>query len=204
MIKTAVTLLLVVVFLGQQGTLRRTVAFTKTLQQVESNRFSQGAGVVAQKQDAVEQFEHLASLIREDRIKEAEAQLTRILNAKPNHPVALNLMGTIRAKQGRVNEAEGLFLRAIRSDNQFAGAHMNLAYIYLLQRAPEKAIGQFKDVIGLEPDNSEATEKLADLLLSQKQLDECIRLIEQQRKSRSISPTLLVTLGDAYLAKGAQ
>jgi protein O-GlcNAc transferase len=204
MIKTAVTVLLVVVFLGQYGTWRRTVACTETVQRVESNTFSQGAGVVAQKQDAVEQFEHLASLIREDRIKEAEAQLTRILNAKPNHPVALNLMGTIRAKQGRVNEAEGLFLRAIRSDNQFVGAHMNLAYIYLLQRAPEKAIGQLKDVIGLEPDNSEATEKLADLLLSQKQLDECIRLIEQQRKSRSISPTLLVTLGDAYLAKGAQ
>jgi len=158
----------------------------------------------AQVPDQVERFDKLATLIRDNHIKEAEAQLTGILKAQPNHPVALNLMGTIRAKQGRIKEAEDLFLRAIRSDSQYVGARVNLAYVYLLLRAPEKAIDQLNEVIKLEPDNADAIQKLADLLLSQKRLDDCISLIEQQRKSRSISSTLLVTLGDAYQLKGSQ
>ena len=205
LIRTA-TLLLVGVFSNQNVLSNETTAITKTRQLVKSSRVAPYSMVqtAPQKQDTVEQFEHLAQLIREDRIKDAEARLTTILNAKPNHPIALNLMGTIRAKQGRMNEAEGLFLRAIRSDNQYVGARMNLAYVYLIQRFPEKAIGQLSEIIKLEPENSEAIEKLADLLLSQKRLDECISLIEQQRKSRTNSSSLLVILGDAYQLKGAQ
>ena len=40
---------------------------------------------------------------------------------------------------------------------------MNLVYLYLLKRAPEKAILQLKEVLALEPENAEATEKLAEL-----------------------------------------
>ena len=210
LLRTSATLLLVAAFSVEYGTRSEANAYTRPFEQVDSSSFASGSvmlsivGKTTQEPDPVARFDKLATLIRDNHIKEAEAQLTKILNAQPNHPVALNLMGTIRAKQGRVNEAEDLFLRAIRSDNQYVGARMNLAYVYLLQRAHEKAIGQLNEVVKLEPDNSEAIEKLAELLLSQKRLDECISLIEQQRKSRAISPTLLVILGDAYQLKGAQ
>src|SRR5829696_1025645 len=152
-------------------------------------------------QDLVGQFEQIAAFIRDNRIAEAEKELGAVLRITPELPVALNLMGTIRAKQGRLNEAELLFLRAVRGDKKFTGARMNLVYLYLLKRAPDKSILQLKEVLTLEPDHDEANEKLAELLLSLKRFDECISFIEKQKLSRPISPSLLVVLSDAYLAK---
>jgi tetratricopeptide (TPR) repeat protein len=157
--------------------------------------------VLAQDPDLVEVFERIAAHIRDNRIAEAEKDLAAVLNVAPELPVALNFMGTIRAKQGRLNEAELLFLRAVRNDNKFTGARMNLVRLYLLKRAPEKSILQLREVLALEPDHAEATDKLAELLLSQGRVDECITFIEKQKSARSVPPSLLVTLGDAYLEK---
>jgi tetratricopeptide (TPR) repeat protein len=160
---------------------------------------SLGLTVVAQ--DLVGQFEQIATLIRDNRIAEAQKELGAILRITPELPVALNLMGTIRAKQGRLNEAELLFLRAVRNDKKFTGARMNLVYLYLLKRAPDKSIIQLKEILTLEPEHAEASEKLTELLLSQRRFDECISFLEKQKLSRSLSPSSLVVLSDAYLAK---
>src|SRR5215216_591840 len=157
--------------------------------------------VSAQSGDVVQLFEQVATLIRDNRLAEAEQELAAVLKVTPNLPVALNFMGTIRAKQGRLPEAETLFLRAVQNDKTFTGARMNLVYLYLLKRAPDKAIPQLKEVLALEPEHAEATEKLAELLLSQGRFDECIGFIEKQRGSRPVAASLLVILGDAYLAK---
>ena len=158
--------------------------------------------IAAQDNKAVQQFEHIAALISDNRLRQAEVDLSAILKAKPNSPVALNLLGTIRAKQGRLIEAEALFQRALREDSEFVGARMNLAYLYLLKRMPDRSISQLKEVLRLEPDNLESVEKLSELLLDQNRLDECIDLLEQRRKSGSLSPQLLVMLSNAYLEKG--
>jgi Tfp pilus assembly protein PilF len=156
-----------------------------------------------QDRDPVQRFEHIASLIRDNRLTEAEKDLAAVLRVSPDLPLALNLMGTIRAKQGRLVEAESLFLRALRNDKTFNGARMNLAYLYLLKRAPEKSILQLKEVLTVEPDHAEAIEKLAELLLSQRRFDDCIGFIEKQKATRSVPAPLLVILGDAYLAKNS-
>jgi Flp pilus assembly protein TadD len=157
---------------------------------------------IAQTSDLVGRLEQVAALIRKDQINEAEKQLAAVLKAAPDAAVALNLMGTIRAKQGRLNEAEALFQHAVRSDSQFAGARMNLAYLYLLKRAPEKSISELREVVRLEPENADAAQKLAELLFSQGHLDECTSFIEKRRLSETIPAALLVVQGDAYLTKG--
>src|SRR6185295_13225926 len=90
------------------------------------------ATVQAQSTDVVQLFEQIATLIQNNRLPEAEKELNSILRVTPELPVALNLLGTIRAKQNRLVEAETLFLRALRKDNKFTGARMNLVYLYLL------------------------------------------------------------------------
>src|SRR5215217_434537 len=125
------------------------------------------ATLVAQQADVVQLFEQVGSLIQNNRLAQAEKELTAVLQVTPDLPVALNFMGTIRAKQGRLKEAEALFLQAAQ-DKNFTGARMNLIYLYLLQRAPEKSTPYIEEVLALEP---------------------------QQAGS------LLVMLGDAYLAK---
>ncbi len=163
-----------------------------------------GFGVSAGAQDnseLVQRFEQVAALIRDDRLAEAEKELTAVLRVAPDSPVALNFLGTVRAKQGRLNEAEALFLKAIRGDKNLTGARINLAYVYALKRAPDKSILQLTEVIALEPDNAEANEKLAELLILQGRFDECISFIEKRKQSASVPPSMLVILGDAYLGK---
>jgi len=128
--------------------------------------------------------------------------LQSVLRVTPNTAAALDLLGTVRAKQGRLDDAEKLFTRAVRADNQLIGAHMNLAYLYLLKGVPEKTALELKEVLRLDPDNADASYKLAWLLLSQARLDECISFIEKVKQSRPLSVPLLIVLGDAYMKKG--
>src|SRR5258708_267660 len=157
--------------------------------------------VSGQEVSLTDRIEKAATLIRDNRIEEAERQLGSVLRITPQDAAALDLLGTIRAKQGRLSEAESLFTRPIRIDHQLIGAHMNLAYLYLLKGAHEKTAAELREVLRLDPHNSDASYKLAWLLLSQGQMDECINTINELRKSESPSAPLLALLGDAYLRK---
>ncbi|MGH9873445.1 MAG: tetratricopeptide repeat protein [Pyrinomonadaceae bacterium] len=157
--------------------------------------------VSAQTNNIQQQLEKAASLIRESRITEAEHQLNSILRIAPNEVVALNLLGTVRAQQGKLNEAESLLTRATRLDPMFVPAHMNLALLYLLKHAPEKTIVELKQVIQIEPNNVEANYKLARLMLSQGQIDEAINTLEKAKMEQPSVGAFLTLLGDAYLRK---
>jgi tetratricopeptide (TPR) repeat protein len=123
-----------------------------------------------QKADLVQVFEQVATLIRDNKLAEAEKELTAVLRVSPDLPVALNFLGTVRAKQNRLVEAESLFLRAARNDKSFTGPRMNLAYLYLLKRTPDKAMTQLQEVLALEPENAEALVMLGDLYLAKNDL----------------------------------
>lgn len=161
-----------------------------------------GVGSNALGQDLLKQLERAAALIAEDRTADAEKELSTILRVAPNEPAALNLLGTIRAKQGRLREAETLFLRATRADDKFLGPHMNLAHLYTLIGQPKNTISELKKVLLLDPKNTEALDRLARLLLSQGEIDEGIKTLEQAEQSQTLSSSLMVLLGDAYLKKG--
>ena len=124
----------------------------------------------AQERDLTQIFEQIAAQIRDDRLAEAEKELTQVLRLSPDLPAALNLMGSVRAKQGRLVEAESLFLRAVQNDKSYTGARMNLVYLYLLKRAPGKAIEQLNEVIALEPENNDAKVILGDTYLAENDL----------------------------------
>ena len=118
----------------------------------------------------VARLERVATLIRENKTVEAERQLAAVLRSQPNQAVALNLLGTIRAKQGRFDEAETLFVRAVVNDPRYSGARMNLAYLYLQRRQPAKAVVQLKEVLLSEPGNEEALVVLGDAHLANNEL----------------------------------
>jgi tetratricopeptide (TPR) repeat protein len=146
-------------------------------------------------------LERAATLIGNNQLAEAEQQLNYVLKVTPNEAAALNLLGTIRAKQGKLDEAETLFSRAVKADNQLIGAHMNLAYLYLLKGTPEKTALKLKEVLRLDPSNADASYRLAWLLFSQGRFEECIDFVEKEKLAQPPSAPLLNVLGDAYLGK---
>ena len=158
--------------------------------------------VPAQSKRVQDDLERASELIRSNRLTEAEQQLNSVLRASPNNVAALNLLGTIRAQQGKLNEAESLLARAAKLDPQSARVHMNLAFLFMLKHAPEKTIAELKEVVRLEPENVEANYKLARLLLSRGQIDEAIAVSESAKSIASAAGIFLPLLGDAYLKKG--
>jgi predicted Zn-dependent protease len=160
--------------------------------------FARAQGAAAQSQ-----LERAAAAIASDRLAEAEQQLSAILKAAPGDALALNLLGTVRAKQNRLDEAEALFTRAARADRRFVGAHMNLAYLYLLKGAPEKTAAELREVLRLDPANADAADKLARLVCPQPSgAEECLRLVEGERRAGRLTQGLALLVGDAYLKKG--
>ena len=160
------------------------------------------SSVSAQTNDELlNRLEQVAALIRDDRVAEAEEQLNRILRSKPRQADALNLLGAIRAKQGKLVAAERLFLLAIQSNHQLISARTNLAQLYLIKGESNKTVLQLREILRLDPGNEEAADKLARLLISQNRVDEFIELFKQSDNSKPLSSSLLVLLGDAYLKK---
>src|ERR687896_2060679 len=91
-------------------------------------------------------LEQAAALIRDDRMVEAEEQLNGILKSKPRQADALNLLGAIRAKQGKLVAAERLFSQAIRNNRQLISGRMNLAQLYLIKGESNKAVLELKAI----------------------------------------------------------
>src|SRR5690349_428712 len=72
-----------------------------------------------------------ANAINADQLRNAEDLLNSVLAKSRNDPDALNLLGVVRAKQNRINEAEQLFRRALTSLPSHVSAHINLAELLI-------------------------------------------------------------------------
>jgi Tfp pilus assembly protein PilF len=85
----------------------------------------------------------------------AEAALKPLLDASPDDPIALNLLGLIRLQQGSPSQAEELFHRAIAKGPHLPGPHVNLAMLYGTARA-EDAITELCKALEIAPGDSQA------------------------------------------------
>jgi Flp pilus assembly protein TadD len=156
----------------------------------------------AQSKTVEDRLREAASLIAEDHLAQAEHELNSVLTAAPNDARVLNLLGTIRAKQGNLNGAETFFLRAALLDKDLLGAHMNLAYLYLLKHESDKQALELLEVLRIDPNNQDAAYKLASLRLQQGKPGAAIEVITKFTENNALTRPLLLVLGDAYLNKG--
>ncbi|MBI3222259.1 MAG: tetratricopeptide repeat protein, partial [Nitrosomonadales bacterium] len=90
------------------------------------------------------------------RLPQAEAIYRQILQAAPNHPDALHLLGLIAHQVGKHEIAVELISKALVFVPNYAEAHNNLGVALNDQGKPDEAVACYRRALRLKPDYVEA------------------------------------------------
>ena len=129
----------------------------------------------------------------------AEAGFQRVLDADPDHPDALNLLGLIFQNNGRHHEAITLISRALEIDPEFPEALTNLARVQRVTGKPHAAVQSAERAIELDPDLMEAHLQRARALLDLRQGREAERALRHALALRPGDRDCSISLGAALL-----
>lgn len=73
-------------------------------------------------------------MLQHHKFEEAESVVRKALHVSPSDPAALVLLGRLRATLGNVDEAVGLYRRALEASPAHAPAHHALAKVFAFQQ----------------------------------------------------------------------
>src|SRR5690606_42089033 len=91
-----------------------------------------------------------------NRLDRALEELDRVSILEPNNGEAFLLRGNIALVQGGLEEGEQLFLQAIEMGEDSAEAYFQIAELYQIQGAYEKAISELKESRETKMETAEA------------------------------------------------
>ncbi|WP_223677940.1 tetratricopeptide repeat protein [Azospirillum agricola] len=100
---------------------------------------------------------------RQGRMEEAGILYGRILDADPDQPDALHLLGLLRAQQGHPAQALELVDRALALRGDRAAFHVNRAKLALVLGRPREAGHGLRRALALDPAAADAWEQAASL-----------------------------------------
>ena len=122
------------------------------------------------------------------RLPEAEGIYQQILQADPNQPVALHLLGVVAHQVGKNDIAVDLISRALAIKPDYAEAHSNLGNALEDLGRLDEAITSYRKALAIKPDYPEAHNNLGNALQSLGRLDEAVA---SYRKAIAIKPDYL-------------
>ena len=137
------------------------------------------------------------------RLAEAEQLYRSILDANPQQPDALALLGVLLASRKAYEEALSFLDRAIQCDPQTPLFRFYLGNVYFDRGDEARAAGAFQETLKRQPDFAEAHYKLALILEKQMKLSEAIQHLEQAVKIKPKDGATWVKLSEIALKNEA-
>jgi tetratricopeptide (TPR) repeat protein len=113
------------------------------------------------------------------RLLQAGAFYRQALEAAPDHPDALHLLGVLELQAGDHGAAAGLISQATRVRPDFAEAHANLGYAFTLLRRFDEAVTSLRRTLSINPHHKLAANNLGNALLALDRTDEAIAAYRQ-------------------------
>lgn len=148
--QTRITLALV----GQLMTMNRNEEALAILNRADVNTADQGADVRYMRGSALEAL---------GRIEEAENELWSALQAHPDNPVLLNMLGYIWVDTGRrVDQGAEMIARAHAAEPENGNIQDSLGWAQYRQGQYETAVGTLEEAVAKEPANAEINDHLGD------------------------------------------
>jgi len=145
----------------------------------------------SQQASAIQQFLDLA--IRHHKagdLTQAEGFYQQVIQADPNQPVALNMLGLIANQLGKHNIAVEFFTKALAFQPGLAEGHFNLGNALRELGRLEDAVTSYSKALAIKPDYTEAYGNLGLALQKLGKLDEAVT---RYQKAIAINPD-----ADAY------
>lgn len=135
-------------------------------------------------------------------LQEAEMVYRQILQADPNQPDALHLLGVIARQVGMNDVAIELISRAIERKGNSADYYNNLGGAYLDSNNYSQAVICFQKSVQLKPDYALAHSNLGTAFKELGQLDEANASCRRAVKIDSNNPALHLNLGNVLKEEG--
>ncbi|MDG2382435.1 MAG: tetratricopeptide repeat protein [Pirellulaceae bacterium] len=132
----------------------------------------------------------LARSAKQQRLLEAEEQLTLALAQDPNAVEAKFRLAIIKTYQGDAQAATDLYRQAIQLKPDFTMAHYNLASCLNRQNDPRGAIVALRASVESRPDFADGHYMLGRLLINDKKLPEAVRHLEIAAQLNPKDPNL--------------
>lgn len=141
---------------------------------------------------------HQALLDRQPGRAEVERMVAHL------RPEQLNDLGVLYEREGRLEEAEWAYQRAVWRDPRFAPAYVNLGNVLRQRGRTEQALSRYRQAMSADPDSFEAVNNFGDLCAEQGiHLEEAIaRLIPLTQQPGRHRGYGLDTLGWLYHVRG--
>jgi tetratricopeptide (TPR) repeat protein len=126
---------------------------------------------------------HAINLIRQGQWELAERTLGQLLLAQPKQPDGLQLMGLVRANQGRIAEAETLYRRSLALLPRQPNVLSNLGRLLANSGRVEEGIATLRSAVRMDPNNVDAVlvlgqvqQGIGDLAFAEKNLRAALKL----------------------------
>jgi tetratricopeptide (TPR) repeat protein len=158
-----------------------------------------------QKHDAVsigKVFEIARKLHEAGKWPAAEQLYWRILALEPQHMASLFRLGSIRAKQGRIDEAIVLFRRVANATRHSAEIQSNVGFVLHGLNRPEEAISCYRTALALDGEHADTHNNLGNALNALGRSHEAVAHYHQALAMRPDYVDALSNLGNALHGLG--
>jgi predicted TPR repeat methyltransferase len=112
---------------------------------------------------AAQRLAQAITLLRQERIEEAERALSDVLQPAPGQPDALHFLGVLRHTQGRTDEAVALIREALAAMPDNAGAWNNLGNVLLSAGRADEAVQAYEQGVASAPEHPGVADALNNL-----------------------------------------
>lgn len=129
---------------------------------------------------------------------DALAEYEHAMEFVADFPTGSYNLANLYYKKGNLAEAEKLYKKAIRTDNEFYPAKINLAMLYNSEEHNEKAEQLFREVIRDFPEQSEVYYSLGLLLAEMNKLPESAEMLEEAGRRMPGRSRIFYNLGLIY------
>ena len=136
------------------------------------------------------------------RLQAAEQIYRQILQAEPDQPDALHLLGVIASQAGNHEIAAEYMVRAIGLKGNVATFHGNLGEVYRALRKLPEAVACYRRALELKPDFAEIHGNLGHALKGQGKLDEAVDCYRRALQLKPEQAEMHNSLGVAFKDQG--